>query len=105
VDALVHAGVRARGGRHDAAHQFAALCHEAGLRLLSQRGFLPAMEPVVLLETFQAVLRSLSSVVVDRGVTTEREVDGLLSELEDAKAGEYGSAFANLYIEMIAEVP
>src|SRR5262245_43745129 len=69
VDELVHAGVRARGGRHDAAHHFATLCRDAGLRLLSQRGFLPTAEPLVLLETFQAVLRSLRAVILSQGIT------------------------------------
>jgi SAM-dependent methyltransferase len=105
VDALVHAGVRARGGSYDAAHRFRTLCQEAGLRLISERGFVPAVEPVALLETFQAVLRSLRSVIISRHIATEREVDGLLGGLEDAKAAQYVSAFANLYIEMIAEVP
>jgi SAM-dependent methyltransferase len=105
VDELVHAGVRARGGRYDAAHHFAALCRDAGLRLLSERGFVPAAEPLALLETFQGVLRSLRSVILSQGITTERELDDLLGELEDAKAAQYISSFANLYIEMIAEVP
>ena len=104
VDELVHAGVKARGGRYDAAHHFAALCRDAGVRLISQRGFVPAVEPLALLETFQAVLRSLRPVVITQGITTAREVDDLLGELEDAKAAEYVSSFANLYIEMIAEV-
>jgi SAM-dependent methyltransferase len=105
VDELVHAGVRARGGRYDAAHHFAALCRDAGLRLLGERGFVPAVAPLALLETFQAVLRSLRPVVVGQGIITERELDDLLGELEDAKAARYVSSFANLYIEMIAEVP
>jgi hypothetical protein len=50
VDALVHAAVKARGGTYDAAHQFATLSREAGLRLLNQRGFLAAAEPLVLLD-------------------------------------------------------
>jgi len=105
VDALVHAGVKARGGAYDAANHFGPLCREAGLRLLDQRGFLPAAESGALLETFQAVLRSLAPGVIALGVTTATEVDDLLSELEVAKRGEYLSAFGNLYIEMIAEVP
>jgi SAM-dependent methyltransferase len=105
VDELVHAGVRARGGRHDAAHHFAALCRDAGLRLLSERGFVPAAEPLALLETFQAVLRSLRSVILSQGITTERELDDVLGELEDAKTAQYISSFASLYIEMIAAVP
>jgi SAM-dependent methyltransferase len=105
VDELVHAGVRARGGRYDAAHHFAALCRDAGLRLLSQRGFVPAAEPLTLLENFQAVLRSLRSVILSQGITTEHELEALLGGLEDAKAAQYISSFANLYIEMIAEVP
>ncbi len=105
VDELVHAGVRARGGRYDAAHHFAALSRDAGVRLISQRGFLPAAEPLALLETFQAVLRSLRPVVITQGSTTAGEVNDLLSELEDAKGAEYINSFANLYIEMIAEVP
>jgi SAM-dependent methyltransferase len=105
VDELVHAGVRARGGTVDVAHRFAPLCRDAGLRLLNQRGFVPAAEPVGLLETFRAVLRSLSPAIISQGVSTAGEVDTLLEQLEDAKAGEYVSAFANLYLEMIAEVP
>jgi SAM-dependent methyltransferase len=105
VDELVHAGVKARGGAYHAANQFPPLCRDAGLRFLDQRGFLPAAEPVALLETFQAVLRSLASGVIAQGLTTATEVDDLLSELEVAKSGEYVSSFGNLYIEMIAEVP
>lgn len=105
VDALVHAGVKARGGEYDAPNHFAALCRDAGLRLLDQRGFLPATEPLALLETFQAVLRSLAPGVIAQGIATEHEVNDLLSELEVAKNAEYTSSFANLYIEMIAEVP
>ncbi len=105
VDELVHAGVKARGGAFDAAHHFGALCRRAGLCLLGQRGFLPAVEPVALLETFQAVLRALGSGMIAQGVTSQGEVDDLLGELEGAKGAEYVGSFANLYIEMIAEVP
>ena len=75
------------------------------MRLLSMRGFLPPAEPVALLETFQGVLRSLRSVIVASHVSSDSEVAALLEELETAKSGQYISAFANLYIEMIAEVP
>jgi hypothetical protein len=105
VDELVHAGVKARGGSYDAAHHFPTLSHDAGLRLISQRGFLPAAEPIVLLATFQAVLQSLQSILITTHVTTDREIEDLLATLENAKARDYVSAFANLYIEMIAQVP
>lgn len=104
MDELVHAGVKARGGTHDAAHHFAAFCGRAGLRLLGQRGFLPAVEPRALLETFQAVLGALGSGMIAQGVTSQGEIDDLLGQLEAAKGAEYMSSFANLYIEMIAEV-
>jgi hypothetical protein len=51
------------------------------------------------------VLRSLAPGVIAQGIATEHEVNDLLSELEVAKNAEYTSSFANLYIEMIAEVP
>jgi SAM-dependent methyltransferase len=105
VHALAHAGIKARGGRWDAAHYFAALCQDAGLRLISQRGFLPTAEPVELLETHQAVLGSMQQALIDRGLSSAREVEALLRELEDAKAAQYTSAFANVYLELIAEVP
>jgi hypothetical protein len=73
--------------------------------LLSVRGFLPTAEPVALLQTFQGVLRSLRAGILEKGLSTDREVEGLLENLEDAKAAQYVSAFANLYIEMIAEIP
>ena len=104
VEELVHAAVKARGGAYDAAHHFAALCRRAGLRLLGQRGFLPAVEPVALLETFQAVLGALGSGMIAQGVTSQGEIDELLGALDVAKGAEYMSSFANLYIEMIAEV-
>jgi SAM-dependent methyltransferase len=105
VDDLVHAAVTARGGRADAAQQLPAHCRDAGMRLLSMRGLLPPAEPVDLLETFQGVLRSLRSVIIEKHVSSDSEVAGLLAELETAKSVQYVSAFANLYIEMIAEVP
>lgn len=104
VDELVHAGVKARGGAYDAAHHFAEFCPRTGLRLLAQRGFLPAVEPLALLETFQAVLRSLAPGMIAQGITSQGEMDDLLGELDIAKGAEYTSSFANLYIEMIAEV-
>jgi SAM-dependent methyltransferase len=104
VDELVHAGVKARGGAYDAAHHFATFCRRASLRLLGQRGFVPAVEPVVLLETFQAVLRALGPGMMTQGATSQGEIDDLLAELDVAKDAEYTSSFANLYIEMIAEV-
>ena len=104
VDALVHAGVKARGGVYDAAHHFPAFCQRAGLRLLDQRGFLPAVDPAALLETFQAVLRALAPGMIHGGVTSQGEVDDLLGELDVAKGAEYISSFSNLYVEMIAEV-
>lgn len=104
VDELVHAGVKARGGAYDAAQRFAEFCRRTGLRLLGQRGFLPAVEPVVLLETFQAVLRSLGLGMIAQGLTDQGEMDDLLVELDIAKSASYTSSFANLYIEMIAEV-
>ena len=103
VDELVHAGVKARGGAYDAAHHFATLCQHTGLRLLGQRGFLPAVEPVALLETFQAVLRSLGPGMIAQGITSQHEMDDLLGELDVANGAECMSSFANLYIEMIAE--
>jgi hypothetical protein len=105
VDDLVHAAVTARGGRADAAQHLPVLCRDAGIRLLSTRGFLPPAEPVALLETFQGVLRSLRSVIIEKHVSSDSEVVSLLEELETAKGGQYVSAFGNLYIEMIAEVP
>lgn len=105
VDELVHAGVKARGGASDAAHHFPEFCRRTGLRLLGQRGFLPAVEPVALLETFQGVLRSLGPGLIVQGLTHQGEMDGLLGKLDIAKGGAYTSSFANLYIEMIAEVP
>jgi SAM-dependent methyltransferase len=102
---ILHAGIKARGGSHDAAHRLAALCRDAGVRLVSERGFVPAAQPVPLLDNWQAVLRSLRAVVVAHGVTTELEVADLLGELEAAKAAEYISAFGSLYIEMVSEVP
>lgn len=104
VDELVHAGVKARGGAYDAAHRFAEFCRHTGLRLLGQRGFLPAVEPVALLETFQAVLRSLGPGMIAQGITSQGEMDDLLGELDSAKGAQYTSSFANLYIEMIAEI-
>jgi SAM-dependent methyltransferase len=104
VDDLVHAGVKARGGAYDAAHRFAEFCRHTGLRLLGQRGFLPAVEPVALLETFQAVLRSLGPGMIAQGITSQGEMDDFLGELDSAKGAQYTSSFANLYIEMIAEV-
>ena len=104
VDELVHAGVKDRGGAYDAAHHFATFCRQAGLRILGQRGILPAVEPVALLETFQAVLRSLGPGLMARGIMSQGEMDDLLDELDVAKGAEYISSFANLYIEMIAEV-
>lgn len=53
VDALVHATVKARGGSYDVAHQFLSICRDAGLRLISQRGFVPSTEPRSLLDTFE----------------------------------------------------
>jgi SAM-dependent methyltransferase len=102
---LVHLGIQSRGGRYDAAHYFPALCQDAGLHLVSQRGFLPATEPVEPLVIHQAVLRSMQQVLITQGLTTEGEVDALWRELEEAKAMDYIGAFANLYIEMIAETP
>ena len=103
VDELVHAAVHARGGKYDAAHHFEALCRDAGVRVLGQRGFLPAAQPVLLLETFQAVLGSLRPVIVHHHLATTGEIDDLLHQLEEAKQGKYVSCFANLYIEVIAE--
>lgn len=105
VDALVHTAVGRRGGRPDAALHLAVLCRQAGLRLIEERGFVPAAEPVALLETFQAVLRSIASFVVAEGVTSAGEVTELLSALDKAKPVDRVSAFANLYLEVIAEVP
>jgi hypothetical protein len=102
---ILHAGIAAGGGSHDAAHRFGPLCRDAGVHLLSERGYLPAAQPVPLLENLQAVLCSVRSVVVAHGVTTELEIDELLGELENAKGAEYLTAFGSLYIELIAEVP
>jgi hypothetical protein len=42
--------------------------------------------------------------MIVQGVTSQGEMDDLLRELDVAKGAEYTSSFANLYIEMIAEV-
>ena len=105
MDELVHATVEARGGTADVAHHFPTLCHGAQVRLLDVRGFLPTVEPGMLMETFQGVLQSLRAAIVEKRITGEAEVTRLLEELETAKRGQYVSAFAKLYIEMIAEVP
>jgi hypothetical protein len=50
-------------------------------------------------------LRALGAGMITQGVTSQSEIDDLLGELESAKDTEYEGSFANLYIEMIAEVP
>lgn len=42
--------------------------------------------------------------MLDHAITTEGEVADLLVQLEDAKQRTYISAFANVYIEMVAVV-
>jgi SAM-dependent methyltransferase len=65
VDELVHAALEARGGHPDVAHRFPTLCRDAGLRLLHERGFVPATEPVALLEDLPG-RAALASVGHDR---------------------------------------
>jgi hypothetical protein len=47
---------------------------DAGLRFLDQRGLVPAAEPLGLLETFQAVLRSLARAMAARSRLTQSAV-------------------------------
>ncbi len=42
--------------------------------------------------------------MIAEGITSQGELDELLGGLDIAKGAEYTSSFANLYIEMIAEV-
>jgi hypothetical protein len=51
------------------------------------------------------VLASIRQTLTTHGLATDRDVDELGQALEDAKPAEYISAFSNLYVEMIAEVP
>jgi hypothetical protein len=43
--------------------------------------------------------------MIGHGIVGERELDEVLADLEHAKGAQYISAFANLFVEMIAEVP
>jgi hypothetical protein len=102
---LLYAGVEAAGGRHAAVQHLGALAREVGVQVLGERAFAWAAEPRSLLDNARAVLRSIRGTVVGHGLVTEREVDGLLEELERAKTADYVSAFGSLYVEVIAEIP
>jgi ubiquinone/menaquinone biosynthesis C-methylase UbiE len=102
---LFFALVERRGGTVEVARQYRALCVEAGLRLVHQRGwFGVADDPRDYLALYRDILLSMRHTLVAQGLTTEEDIDVLAQEMETAReAVRFGTM--TLMMEMVAEVP
>lgn len=97
--------MRRKGGAPDVSRRYGAICREAGLKLISQRGLFPVQAPQDGLEHLRVLFLGGRRSILEYRLSTEDEVDALTESLEEAKMGKVHYFFGPLSIEMIAQVP
>lgn len=97
--------MRRKGGAPDVSRRYGAICREAGLKLINQRGLFPVQAPQDGLEHLRVLFLAGRRSILEYGLSTADEVDALTESLEKAKMGKVHYFFGPLSIEMIAQVP
>jgi ubiquinone/menaquinone biosynthesis C-methylase UbiE len=102
---LFFALVERKGGTTEVTRHYRALCAQAGLRLVEQRGwFMVAPDPGDLVTQYRDLLLSMCGNLVACGLATEEEIAALAREMDAARDAVQFVA-ASLVVEMVAEVP
>jgi ubiquinone/menaquinone biosynthesis C-methylase UbiE len=97
--------LEARGGTVEVARRYGQICEQAGLRLIDLRGvFRVTQAPRDYVELHRDILLGMRGNAIAQHLTTEDEVDALVSELDVARERVQFMA-GILFVEMIAEVP
>jgi ubiquinone/menaquinone biosynthesis C-methylase UbiE len=99
--------MRRKGAAPEVAGQYHALCQEVGLTEVSQRGFFVAgaAEAGILISYMSDAVGGIRPVLVQSGIASEREVDGVLRQLHEAATWGFQVFYAVMHVELIAQVP
>ncbi|HKU36595.1 MAG TPA: methyltransferase domain-containing protein [Polyangiales bacterium] len=100
---LLLALFRIHGVSPDAARDHARLARSAGFRIVDQRGKFAALDAAAGFEIVQQLLTAARDALAASGLATLADVDGLISDLEAAKRGEYRYWFGPLAVETIVQ--
>jgi ubiquinone/menaquinone biosynthesis C-methylase UbiE len=93
-----------RGSRW-VARRHAALCEEAGLRLVRQRGFFGVATDSEEIRQRRESLCSWRAAIVESGIASDADVDSAVRQLGEAEQRAFQAVFSGLYVELIAQVP
>jgi SAM-dependent methyltransferase len=94
-----------KGGTVEVARQYAALCADAGLRLVQQRVWGGvADDPRDYVDLYRDILLSMRGSLVTQGLATEDDIVTLVQDMEAARDS-VQLGITTLQIEMVAEVP
>jgi ubiquinone/menaquinone biosynthesis C-methylase UbiE len=99
---LFFALVERRGGTVEVARRYRALCAEAGLHLVDQRGWFTVAPDAC--DRRRDSLLGMRGTLVAEGLATEEDIEVLAKEMETARdTVQFGTS--PLLVEMVAEVP
>lgn len=97
------------GASPDVARHYHALCQEAGMIEVSQRGFFNSgatgARASMALRLLQETLRSSRAAIVKHGIASEEQVDGVLRQVMESETWDFQALFGLPYVELIARVP
>ena len=97
--------MRRGGASPEAPRRMRAHCEQAGLTVVSQRGFLNVdIDAGFAIRGFGDLLSSLRPRAVALGVVAESEVESLLGRLRTAEQRAYESIFGVIFVETVARV-
>jgi ubiquinone/menaquinone biosynthesis C-methylase UbiE len=98
--------VERRGGALEVARDYRGICEQAGLHLVSQRGwFAVAGDGREYVALYRDILLSMHDTIVSVGLSSDEEIEGLVREMETAMREPLRFSTVCLTVEMIAEVP
>jgi hypothetical protein len=104
--ALLYAAVGHAGGARDVARRYRALCRDADLEVVEQRGLLSHYDaPAPLFDVLQAALLGMRPVLEAGGLSAAGEVAALADALEAAKAADFAWIHGPLMVDLFARVP
>jgi SAM-dependent methyltransferase len=97
--------MRRGGASPEAPRRMPSLCEQAGLTVVSQRGFLNVNVDAAGIRAYRDLLSGLRPRAIALGVVSEVEVESLLARLRTAEQQTYESIFGVIFVETIAQVP
>jgi hypothetical protein len=98
--------MRRGGASPEAPRRMLAVCAQAGLTVVSQRGFLNVDGgPAVSFRAYRDLLSGLRPRAVALGVASEAEIEELLARLRTAEQRPYAAVFGVIFVETVAQVP